>query len=122
MRSLLWRLCLSQKKVLSNTFLENLIDQTANHVREGQNLSNPLSRSQIIPSLFVNMVSVGEQTGDIENMLLKIGQAYDVEVDMSLTKWISLLEPILVLVMGSIVLFVVLAVLLPLFQMSQIIQ
>ncbi len=110
------------KKVINNQFLETIIDQTANQVREGQNFANPLSRTQIIPPLFVNMVSVGEQTGDLQNMLLKIGQAYDVEVEMSLAKWISFLEPILVLVMGFIVLFIVLAVLLPLFQMSQIIQ
>ncbi len=110
------------KKVLNNQFLETLIDQTANQVREGQNLTDTLSRTQIIPSMFVNMVSVGEQTGDLDTMLLKLGQAYDVEVEMSLTKWISLLEPLLVLAMGCVVLFIVLAVLLPLFQMSQIIQ
>lgn len=110
------------KKVINNQYLETLIDQTANQVREGKTFADPLSRTQIIPSLFVNMVSVGEQTGDLQNMLLKVGQAYDVEVEMSLAKWISFLEPILVLVMGFIVLFIVLAVLLPLFQMSQIIQ
>ncbi len=110
------------KKVLNNQFLENIFDQTANQVREGQNLTDPLSRAQIIPSMFVNMVSVGEQTGDLENMLLKVGQTYDIEVETSLSKWISLLEPLLVLIMGCMVLFIVLAVLLPLFQMSQIIQ
>jgi general secretion pathway protein F len=110
------------KKVLGNKVLESIMEQAAEHIREGESLADPLRRSQRIPSLFVNMVAVGEQTGDLEEMLLKVGQAYDVEVEMRLTRLMSLLEPLMVFVMGLIVLFIVLAILLPLFQMSQIIH
>ena len=110
------------KKVMSNQCLEKLIEQTITHVREGQMLTAPLHRNKIIPALFVNMIAVGEQTGDLDTMLLKVGQAYDIEVEMSLTRWLALLEPLLVLLMGCVVLFIVLAILLPLFQMSQIIH
>jgi general secretion pathway protein F len=110
------------KKVLGNRVLESIMEQAAEHIREGESLADPLRRSQRIPSLFVNMVAVGEQTGDLEEMLLKVGQAYDVEVEMRLTRLMSLLEPLMVFVMGIIVLFIVLAILLPLFQMSQIIH
>ncbi len=110
------------QKVLGNRFLESRVEQTAKQVREGQSLADPLNRSQTFPSLFVNMVAVGEQTGDLENMLLKVAQVYDVEVEIALARWLSILEPLLVLIMGIIVLFVVLAILLPLFQMSQIIH
>lgn len=110
------------KKVLGNQVLESVMRQAAEHIREGESLADPLRRSQRIPSLFVNMVAVGEQTGEMEVMLFKVGQMYDVEVEMRLTRLMSLLEPVMVLVMGVIILFIVLAILLPLFQMSQIIH
>ena len=110
------------KKVLGNQFLETLIEETAKQVREGQSVADPLSRNQTIPALFVNMIALGEQTGELGQMLLKVGQVYDLEIEIALTRWLALLEPLLVLAMGFLVLFIVLAILLPLFQMSQVIH
>ncbi len=110
------------QKILGNHTLESIFQQAADQVREGRSLADPLSLQPRIPSLFVNMVAVGEQTGELEKMLVKIGQAYDVEVELNLTRIMALLEPIMILIMGGVVLFIVLAILLPLFQMSQIIH
>jgi general secretion pathway protein F len=89
---------------------------------EGGNLSTSLRSSPLFPSLLVHMVSVGERGGKLEAMLLKAGNAYEKEFNSAIAKFMALLEPLLVLAMGVAVGFVVLAVLLPIFQMDQLVK
>jgi general secretion pathway protein F len=89
---------------------------------EGGSLSSSLRASPLFPPLLVHMVSVGERAGKLEPMLLKAGDAYEKEFSASVARFMALLEPMLVLAMGLAVGIVVLAVLLPIFQMNQLIK
>ncbi len=89
---------------------------------EGGSLSASLRSSPLFPPLLVHMVSVGERGGKLEAMLLKAGNSYEKEFNASVARFMALLEPLLVLAMGLTVGLVVLAVLLPIFQMNQLIK
>ncbi len=89
---------------------------------EGGSLSASLRSSDLFPPLLVHMVSVGEKGGKLEAMLLKAGNSYEKEFNASVARFMSLLEPLLVLAMGLAVGIVVLAVLLPIFQLNQLIK
>ncbi len=89
---------------------------------EGGSLSASLRSCPLFPPLLVHMVAVGERGGRLEAMLMKAGNAYEKEFNSSIARFMALLEPLLVLAMGLAVGFVVLAVLLPIFQMNQLIK
>jgi general secretion pathway protein F len=89
---------------------------------EGGSLSLALARSPMFPPLLVHMIGVGEKSGELEKMLVRAGDAFEREFDASMTRLMALLEPLLVLGMGVTVGFVVIAVLLPIFQLNQLIK
>ena len=98
------------------------IRRSAKDVEEGQNLSAPLSQSGFFPPIAVEMISVGEQSGNMEAMLFRIAKAYETEVEANVLLLTSLLEPAMILAMGVVVGFVVISVLLPIFEMNQLIR
>jgi general secretion pathway protein F len=110
------------KAVVNNSVLSKVLEDTKDRVREGETLSEPLKRSGIFPSMVIQMITVGERSGELERMLAKVSDAYDNEVDTTVAGLTSLLEPVMILVMGIIVLFVVLSILLPIFEMSQVVR
>ncbi len=83
-------------------------------IREGDSFANPLRAAKVCDGIVVNMIDVGEETGDLDKMLIKIADNYDEEVDVLVDSLVSLLEPIMVLVLGLIVGFIVIALFLPL--------
>jgi general secretion pathway protein F len=89
---------------------------------EGGTLSAALGRSLLFPPLLVHMIGVGEKSGELETMLTRAGDAFEREFESSVTRLMSLLEPLLVLAMGLCVGFVVVAVLLPIFQLNQLVK
>jgi general secretion pathway protein F len=89
---------------------------------EGGKLSTTLARSPLFPPLLIHMIGIGEQSGTMEKMLEKAGSAFEKEFDTSTTRFMALLEPVLVLAMGLSVGFVVVAVLLPIFQLNQLVK
>ncbi|OGW14311.1 MAG: type II secretion system protein GspF [Nitrospirae bacterium GWA2_42_11] len=110
------------KAVVNNSVLSKVLEDTKDRVREGEALSEPLKRSGMFPSMVIQMITVGERSGELERMLSKVSDAYDNEVDTTVAGLTSLLEPVMILVMGVIVLFVVLSILLPIFEMSQVVK
>jgi general secretion pathway protein F len=100
------------------TFLHGVRERLA----EGSGLSGALKNSTLFPPLLVHMIAVGEKGGELEQMLLKAGTAYEKEFDTAITRSMALLEPFLVLGMGLAVGIVVLAVLLPIFQLNQLVK
>ncbi|HBI22646.1 MAG TPA: type II secretion system protein GspF [Nitrospiraceae bacterium] len=110
------------KAVVNNSVLSKVLEDTKDRVREGEALSEPLKRSGMFPSMVIQMITVGERSGELERMLSKVSDAYDNEVDTTVAGLTSLLEPVMILVMGVIVLFVVLSILLPIFEMSQVVR
>lgn len=107
------------KRVMNNRILEQAVEVARGNIREGESIAEPLKRSGEFPPLVTHMIAVGEKSGEMEEMLRRISQIYDNDVDRVITRMTSLMEPIMILVMGVIVFFIVLAILLPIFQMSQ---
>jgi general secretion pathway protein F len=87
-------------------------------VREGAGVANPLARTGAFPPLAVQMISVGEESGKLDEMLLKIADYYDREVRMQIDQFMGLLEPLLILVMGLLVGTVVVSMLMAIFSVN----
>jgi general secretion pathway protein F len=110
------------KRVMNNRVLEQTVEEARQNIREGETIAEPLKRSGEFPPLVTHMIAVGEKSGEMEEMLRRIGQIYDGEVDRVITRFTSLLEPIMIVVMGVVVLFIVVAILLPIFEMGQMVR
>ncbi len=110
------------KSVVGNSVLANAISQARENVREGEPIADPLKRSGLFPPVVVQMVAVGEKSGELEKMLLKISDSFDRTVETRLTGLMALLEPVIILVMGLIIGFIVIAIMLPMLQMSSGVQ
>ena len=110
------------RRVMNNRVLEHAVEEARQNIREGETIAEPLKRSGQFPPLVTHMIAVGEKSGEMEEMLRRIGQIYDGEVDRVITRFTSLLEPVMIVVMGVIVLFIVVAILLPIFEMGQMVK
>ncbi|MEP6600557.1 MAG: type II secretion system inner membrane protein GspF [Nitrospirota bacterium] len=110
------------KRVMNNRVLEQAVLEARENIREGESIAVPLKRSGMFPPLVTHMIGVGEKSGELEEMLRRISQIYDSDVDRVISRLTSLMEPIMILFMGSVVFFIVLAILLPIFEMSQIVK
>jgi type IV pilus assembly protein PilC len=103
-------------KASGNEVVAETVSKVRDSVREGESIAVPLQLSGLFPPLVTQMVSVGEETGNLDGMLSKIADFYDTEVDYMLASLTSLLEPMMILGMGFIVGFIVISVFLPLYQ------
>lgn len=104
--------------VIDNTVYSDNLGDVRISVREGSSFARPLRQGGIFPPLVTRMVAVGEQTGELEGMLSKIADMYDLQVDTTLSALTSLLEPIMILFMGGVMGFIVFAILLPIFELT----
>ena len=107
------------RETTGNTIYANALEGIHESVRQGDSFAEPLRVAKVCDSIVVNMIDVGEETGDLDRMLLKIADNYDEEVDVAVASLVSLLEPIMVVVLGGIVGFIVLALFLPLIKLMQ---
>jgi type IV pilus assembly protein PilC len=102
-----------------NHVYEKALTGVHDSIREGESVAGPLREAKVCDSIVVNMIEVGEETGDLDVMLMKIADNYDEEVDVAVGALLSLLEPMLVVVLGGIVGTIVLALFLPLVKMIE---
>lgn len=100
-----------------NHVFERAFDNIYSAIREGETISVPLREARIVDDMVVNMVDVGEETGALDDMLYKVADVYDEEVEVKVESLVSLLEPIMVVVLGLIVGFIVIALFLPLIKL-----
>jgi general secretion pathway protein F len=107
------------KNVVANRLIYRSIEDARDAIREGQPIAPPLKRSGVFPPLVVHMIAVGERSGELEGMLAKAADTYEGEVETTVAALTSLLEPVMIVFMGGVVGFIVVAILLPIFQMSQ---
>lgn len=110
------------KNVVSNTVLSAAIEEARSSIREGQSIAPPLKKSGLFPAMLIHMIAVGEKSGELEAMLSKAADAYDNEVSSSVAAITSILEPVMILVGGAVVLFIVLAILLPIFELNELVR
>lgn len=107
------------KDTTGNFVFQKALMSVHDSVRQGDSFAEPLRRSKVVDSIVVNMIDVGEETGDLDKMLLKIADNYDDEVDTMVAGLVSLLEPMMVVCLGGIVGFIVVALFLPLVTLIQ---
>jgi len=105
-----------------NYVFEKALTKVHDSIREGESFAGPLRESKTCDAIVVNMIDVGEETGELDAMLLKIADNYDEEVDVAVAALVSLLEPLMVVVLGGIVGTIVVAMFLPLVAMIQSLQ
>lgn len=107
------------ERLLGNRYLQQELEEVRGKVTEGASLAGSLKDSGAFPPMLAQMAAVGERSGELEGLLLKVAEIYEHRVQTKLNGLMSLLEPLMILLMGGIVGFIVLAVLLPIFQASQ---
>jgi type IV pilus assembly protein PilC len=107
------------KNTAGNVVLEEALEKVHASVREGESIAEPLGECGIFDDIVVNMIDVGEETGELDKMLIKVADNYDEEVDVEVDSLVKIIEPILILFMGGAVFIIVLGLFLPLMKLIQ---
>jgi len=110
------------KGVVTNGLLRDAVQTSRDSIREGHGMGETLKLSGLFPPLLVEMVKVGERSGELEQMLERVADAYEHEVANSLSQMTTVLEPVMTLVMAGMIVFMMMAVLMPIFQLNQLMQ
>jgi general secretion pathway protein F len=110
------------RNIVNNVHIGDAIHQAAKDLEEGKGLSEPLTATGLFPPLVTEMIAVGEQSGSLEAMLNRIAVAYENESQANIMVMTSLLEPLMILFMGLVVGFIVVSILLPIFEMNQLVR
>ncbi|MDA3899280.1 MAG: type II secretion system F family protein [Spirochaetes bacterium] len=110
------------EKIVGNTIIEKKINEAAFKVREGTPVSKALAAADFLPKMVLGMINAGEASDKLDSMLVKIGEVYETEIDLTITSLTNMIEPLIIVFMGGIVGGIVLAVMLPIFQMNLIVQ
>ncbi len=109
-------------KTSGNKTVEEALISARQSISEGKTVSEPLGQSKVFPPMVIQMIAVGETTGALDAMLSKIADFYDDEVDSAVAALTSLLEPMLMVVLGTVIGFIVIAMYMPIFQMGTVVQ
>ncbi len=110
------------RNVLGNEVMSRAVEKVRQEVKEGESITGPLRKENIFPLLALRYMAAGEESGNLTGMLFKVADVYDSEVEARITMLSSLLEPVMIIIMGMVVGFVALGILLPIFEMSQVIR
>jgi len=110
------------KTILNNKLMERVLEDVRTRILEGADIATPLKKSGVFPPVVGYMVAVGEQTGQLEEMLERVAQAYEEEIETSTTRALAVLEPMLIVCLAFVVGFIVISVMLPILETSTSIQ
>jgi type IV pilus assembly protein PilC len=105
------------RETAMNAVFEEMFQRVYESIREGETIANPMRECRLVDDMVINMIDVGEETGDLDTMLNKIADVYDEEVDVLVESLISLLEPIMIVILGFIVGTIVIALFMPLLEL-----
>jgi type IV pilus assembly protein PilC len=109
-------------RTAGNMVIHNAVMESRSSIAGGETIAGPLQKSKVFPPMVISMIAVGEQTGGLDEMLSKIADFYDEEVDAAVTTLLSLMEPVMIVVLGVIVGGMVVAMYLPIFDMVNAVQ
>jgi type IV pilus assembly protein PilC len=109
-------------KTAGNTIIHDAVMESRNSIAGGETIAAPLEKSTVFPPMVISMIAVGEQTGGLDEMLSKIADFYDEEVDVAVSALLSLMEPAMIVILGVIVGGMVIAMYLPIFDMMNAVQ
>jgi general secretion pathway protein F len=108
--------------VVANLPMRSAVEEAAVRVREGGAIGRSLSQSKLFPPMSIHLISSGEASGELDAMLERAANHQESEIDSLLATMLSVLEPLLIIVMGLMVLAIVMAILLPIFQINQLVR
>ncbi|MGC9188936.1 MAG: type II secretion system F family protein [Sulfurihydrogenibium sp.] len=103
---------------ISNEYLKNQLKDLPESISKGQSISKALQNIKVIPPLFLNLIQTGEQSGELESMLETVAKVYDDLTENTINRWISLIEPVMMLVIGFIIAVIVMSVIIPITDIS----
>jgi general secretion pathway protein F len=106
------------KNVVTNTVLAEVVEKARDAIREGESIANPLKRSGEFPPLVYHMISIGERSGQLEDMLLSVADSYETQVQVKIGAMTALLEPLIIVAMGGVIAFVAFSILMPILQLN----
>ncbi len=109
-------------KTAGNKVVEEAVIKAKKFVQEGESISEPLARSGVFPPMVVRMIAVGEKTGKLEEMLSKVAQFYEDEVDTAIAGLTSMIEPLIIGFLGIVIGGIVVSLFLPIIKITQLIQ
>ncbi len=107
------------RETSNNAVFERMYQRVYESIREGDTIAQPLKESRLVDDMVINMIDVGEETGDLDTMLYKIADVYDEEVNVMVESLISLLEPLMIVVLGFIIGTIVIALFMPLIKLLE---
>jgi type IV pilus assembly protein PilC len=107
------------RETCTNVVFERMYQRVYESIRQGDTIAQPLKESRLVDDMVVNMIDVGEETGDLDTMLYKIADVYDEEVNVLVEGLISLLEPLMIVFLGLIIGSIVIALFLPLIKLLE---
>jgi general secretion pathway protein F len=110
------------KNVITNSVMSAVVDTARDAIREGESIANPLKKSGEFPPLVYHMVSIGERSGQLEDMLLNVAESYETSVNVRIGALTSLLEPMMIVLMGAAIAFVAFSILMPILQMNSMVR
>lgn len=110
------------KKIVQNVHVERALEETASEIKSGGSLARSLKSKEVLPKMVIGMISAGEASDQLDEMLLKISEIYEEDVETSIASFLALLEPAIIVLMAVTVGFVVLSIIMPITQMNQLIQ
>jgi general secretion pathway protein F len=110
------------KAILGNTVLTKVVEEAKESIKEGESIAAPLRRSGQFPAIVTHMIAVGERSGQLEQMLENVAEAYETEIDIKMGRLTTLLEPVMILLMGGGVAFVVFSILMPMMEMNEFVS
>lgn len=109
------------RETISNRIIANAVGEVHDSIREGETIAGPLEDSGAFPLMAVNMIDVGEETGNLDTMLLKVADIYDGEVEITINGLLQLIEPAMIVLLGGIIGFIVISMYLPIFSMGDLV-
>ena len=109
-------------KTAGNKVVEKAVMAARSSIKEGENIADPLATSKVFPAMVTRMISVGEKTGELEKMLTKIADFYENEVDAAVTAMTSLIEPLVIAILGVVIGGIVVALFLPIFKLPTMVH
>jgi len=110
------------RETIGNYVIEQAVDKVHDSIREGETIAAPLEETKVFPPMVVNMIDVGEETGQLDQMLMKVADVYDAEVETTVATLLQLMEPAMIVILGGIVGTIVIALYLPIFSLGDAIN
>ena len=110
------------KETIGNEVIQNAVQKVHDSIKEGETIAAPLDESKVFPAMVVNMIDVGEETGSLDAMLMKVADIYDAEVEAAVEAMLALMEPMIIICLGGVIGFIVISLYLPIFSLGDVVS